>query len=140
MNKIVFKTRFTEFFRRVGLMVQREHEDSYALQNLKHDMDLEPGKEDWFFDEGRKYIKVWKRHYFNREPSSSSWGWVDKTTGSIRRGSWKAIEPLPKTKRTFPNVFDSDYGMWGCKWTGPAYTTELETLMKKAVKRGVVLT
>lgn len=47
-----------------------------------------------------------------------SWGWVDKTTGDIRRGSWKApdMRVPPHGSMHYP-----DMDLPSMHWTGPPY-------------------
>jgi hypothetical protein len=84
-------------------------------------------KEIFSYKEGHRYIAITHHSTSSHMPGEYNWGWVDKKTGNILRGGWKSPDPVPKSV-TPVNVFDDDYGMRGCAWTGPMYASELKKL------------
>lgn len=63
---------------------------------------------------GRRYARIYKEW----GSQNLCWGWVDKSTGDILRGGWKAPDTRVKAHRG--NIRDADV-LSKINWTGPEY-------------------
>jgi hypothetical protein len=69
--------------------------------------------------EGQRYIRIVSadKKADGSYLSRSCWGFIDKTNGDVlKSGGWKAPAKHPRG-----NIFNTEFALANCQWTGPNY-------------------